>query len=408
LCEAAVAVAEGDDGAAAEVLGAYLERSPAVGTGLDAFPQLRTLALWYVLAPSSRTAWDGFTLGPAFAVARDLARRLLRLRTEGAAAAGPPPPLPAPEVVRSVLPLPWLIEVALAEAAAGRNDGWALLESVWPQAQPAVRRHAVSGPSPPLAKAARVALGRLPVPPTGRLELRLLGPIELTRDGQAVDAPEWRRQRVRALLAALVLQRPVARERLADDLWPDLDARAQSRNLRVTLSHLLRVLEPARGDRDASFLVRPHGPSLLLHAGDWFTTDLWRFDTLWEQATTADADGVPSAALAAMGKAVALWRSDPVELAANDWALPEVEERRLRMVRMAGRAGELLLARGDTEAARQMAEAALRCDPWVERAHHVVVGAHRAAGNHRAARAAEERYREALTELGGVARTVAG
>jgi DNA-binding SARP family transcriptional activator len=231
----------------------------------------------------------------------------------------------------------------------------------------------------------------------------------LVRDGQTVDAPEWRRQRVRALLAALALHqsRPVGRERLADDLWPDLDPQAQSRNLRVTLSHLLRVLEPDRVDRDASFLVRPHGPGLLLQGGDWFSTDLWRFDALWERATAADADGVPSVALAAMREAVALWRGDPSELAANDWALPDVEERRLRMVQMATRAGELLLARGDAEAARQMAEAALRCDPWGERAHHVVVAAHRAAGHHRAALSAEQRYREVLVELGVARPTVA-
>ena len=106
---------------------------------------------------------------------------------------------------------------------------------------------------------ARTALARLPVPPTGRLELGLLGSVELRRDGRPVDAPEWRRRRVRDLLSHLVLRRPDAREQLAADLWPELDAEGQARNLRVTLTHLLRALEPDRRGRDASFLVQTHG-----------------------------------------------------------------------------------------------------------------------------------------------------
>ncbi|HWM15887.1 MAG TPA: BTAD domain-containing putative transcriptional regulator, partial [Microbacterium sp.] len=113
----------------------------------------------------------------------------------------------------------------------------------------------------------------------------------------------------------------------ADDLWPALDGGAQSRNLRVTLTHLLRVLEPERAERDASFLVRPHGGGLLLHRGEWLRTDVWEFDDLWHEATDADRDGRPSAALESMVRAVDLWRGDPAELAAEEWALPEVEER---------------------------------------------------------------------------------
>jgi DNA-binding SARP family transcriptional activator len=253
----------------------------------------------------------------------------------------------------------------------------------------------------PLARPARAALARLPVPPTGRLHLALLGPVELHRDGVPVDVPAWRRHRVRSLLAHLALHRPVDRERLGDDLWPELDAEAQSRNLRVTLSHLLRVLEPDRGERDASFLVRPHGGNgLLLQGGEWLDVDVWRFDALWAQASDADRAGVPSRALDAMRRAVDLWRGDPAELAQQDWARADVEERRLRLVQMAARAGELLLARDDPDEARRMGQAALGGDPWYERAHHVVVAAHLAAGQHRAARDALGRYRDALAELG--------
>jgi LuxR family maltose regulon positive regulatory protein len=395
--DAALAVASGDEARATRVLHEYIERSPPFGTGLAAFAQRRTLPLWYVLVPESRHMWDSATLGPCFTVTRDFATALVAIRTSGRLPAGSPP-LPAPNVARGLLPLPWATELALAHIAAGRKTGWTLLDALWPQAQSEVRRHAAD-PSAPLGRTARTALARLPVPPASHLELKLLGPVELRRDGTLVDAPEWRRERVRSLLAHLVLHRPVSRERLGADLWPTLDGDAQSRNLRVNLAHLLRVLEPERAERDASFLVRPHGGELILHQCEWFHTDIWLFDALWQRATEADDQGVPSLALDAMQQAVALWRGDSSELANDDWALPEVEERRRRVVGLAARAGELLLARGEPDAARRMGDLALRVDPWSERSHRVVVAAHLAADDHRAARRALEQYRSALEEL---------
>jgi DNA-binding SARP family transcriptional activator len=397
IAEATVRVASGDEAGAAALLRDYLGRSAPLDTGLAAFPQRRTLAVWYVLVPDSRPAWDAADLGPAFAVGRNLARAVVAVRQDGRLPPGTPEPEPG--VVRAHLPLPWATELALAEIAAGRGAGWDLLDALWPGAQSWVRRHAGDA-SAPLSRPARTALARLPVPPAGRLELRLLGPVELARDGVPVDAPDWRRERVRSLLAHLVLQRPVGRERLAADLWPTFDADSQLRNLRVNLAHLLRVLEPSRSERDASFLVRPHGGGLMLHRGEWFTADIWRFDDLCRQAVDADRDGAPAAALDAMRAAVALWRDDPSELAAESWALAEVEERRLRVVALAVRAGELLLARGEPDEARHLGAVALRVDPWSPRAHHVVVSAHAALDDTAAARRALDRYRDTLTELG--------
>jgi LuxR family maltose regulon positive regulatory protein len=407
IAEAALAVAQGDEARAAGVLLGYLAHSPLLGTGHTAAPQQRTLALWYVLVPDSRPTWDSAPLGPSFVEARHLARRLVSVkagerapgRPAGTASGEGPADGRAPEIVPVHLPLAWATEFALADIAAGQSAGWSVLDHLWPTAQPHVRRHAERHGGR-LQRPARAALGRLPVPPAGRLELRLLGPVELRRDGVLVDAPEWRRERVRSLLAHLVLHRSVSRERLASDLWPALDVEAQSSNLRVTLSHLLRVLEPERGDRDASFLVRPHGGHLVLEGAPHLGTDVWRFDALWEEATDADGRGSPSAALGPMREAVALWRGDPADLAAEDWALGEVEERRIRVVSLAVRAGELLLTKGALGEARQMGETALTIDPWSERAHHVVVAAHTGRGDERAVRRALARYRDALEQLG--------
>jgi LuxR family transcriptional regulator, maltose regulon positive regulatory protein len=395
--EAVLHVARGNEKAAAAALTSYQERFP-VGVGLGASAQQRALALWYVLVPGTRAHWDGTELGPYFTEARALARAIVALR------AGDTGPLRAaalvePEVVRAFLPLPWATELALAQVPSDDRRGWVLLESLWPQGQSHVRRWA-DEPGSRYERPARIALARLPVPPAGRLELALLGSIELRRDGRPVDAPEWRRRRVRDLLSHLVLRRPDTREQAAADLWPELDAEGQARNLRVTLTHLLRALEPERRGRDASFLVQTHGDALLLHRGEWFDTDLWRFDELAQAALDADRRGEPSAALGPMVEAVALWRSEPIDLAGAEWALPDVEARRAKLGALATRAGELLLAHGDADRAREMGEVALGVDAWSDRAHHLVVRAHATVGHRRAAHEAVAGYGTALREIG--------
>jgi LuxR family maltose regulon positive regulatory protein len=395
IAEAALAVGNGDEDEAARILARYFDRSGLLVAGHAAAPQQRSLALWYVLLPETRAVWDASELGPCVAAARDLARAVVAGR-EGSRQATPDE-LPPPALARPLLPLRWLVELGLGHLRADHAAGWDMFEVVWPAAHPVVRTHA-RRPGP-WQRPARAVLARLPVPPAGRLDLRLLGPTELRRDGEPVDAPEWRRERVRSLLAHLVLHRPDSRERLADDLWGTLDADAQSRNLRVTLTYLLRVLEPHRAERDASFLVAPHGGGLLLHRGDWLTTDVWRFDDLADRALDADRQGLPAVALDLMREAVDLWRDQPTDLL-DDWARPHVEERAHRLVTLAVRAGELLLARGEPAEAVRLAEAAIRIDPWSDRGHAAAVAAHLAAGDLGAAHRAADRYGDLLGELG--------
>jgi Tfp pilus assembly protein PilF len=77
-----------------------------------------------------------------------------------------------------------------------------------------------------------------------------------------------------------------------------------------------------------------------------------------------------------------------------------MEERRGRLVALACRAGDLLLAAGEPEEARPMGEAALRHDPWSSRAIHVVAAAASDLGDLRGLRRAVDRYRTALIDLG--------
>lgn len=396
MAAALLAMARDDEAGAVDIATAFVGRHP-IGVGLPIAAQRRHIALLYVLVPASRATWDEAEVGPAWQTGRALAQAVVAVRAGRRVPADTP--LADSDVVRSHLPPTWVAELGVAALADNRPGAWDLLDATWPDTRAAIATLADEGRAP-LRKAAREVLGRLPVPPTARRELRLLGPVELVEDGSPDRSPDWRRERVRSLLAYLALQGTVSRGQLADDLWPSLDPEAQSRNLRVTLTYLLKVLEPDRGRRDASFFVRQHGGNVSLHPGEALTVDVWEFDRRCRASSAADERGQPAVALEHALAAVDLWRGEPTELLSDEWAVAPFEQRRRQFTLVATRAGELLLARGRYDRVHALAEAALALDPWLEPAHRLVVAGHRAAGFNLAAQQALRRYREAVRELG--------
>lgn len=127
---------------------------------------------------------------------------------------------------------------------------------------------------------------------------------------------------------------------------------------------------------------------------------MWAFDEAAERAERAEQAGSPTETLHHALRAVELWRGGPDEILSAPWGLAPYERLRGRFVTMAVRAGELLLARHAPDRALVLAEQVFDMDPWSEAAHRLVVAAHLAARDHRAARRALDRYHEAMRELG--------
>ncbi len=89
------------------------------------------------------------------------------------------------------------------------------------------------------------------------LLIRLLGPFEVTSDGE--PATGFRSDKTRALLAYLCVeaQRPHRRERLAGLLWPDLPESSARANLRRELANLRQVLSPPAQGETATNITPP-------------------------------------------------------------------------------------------------------------------------------------------------------
>jgi LuxR family maltose regulon positive regulatory protein len=399
VAEADAAVSAGDETAAAAALRAVQHlRQSRRGAVLTVTPA--ALPLLYVLLPEVRPQWDAAPPPGCFEAVLDLSRALVAVREEGRLEPVRKLSTEARAVVRAVLPAPWTAELALAMVASGLEEARALVEKLGPRARPKLRAMSAGGPAP-VAATARRLLREMPPAPTSRLGLRVLGPMQLHRDGSVVTARELRRERVRQLLGYLLAHDRPTRAAVTADLWPDLDEVAAARNLRVTLAYLQDLLEPDRDESDAPYFVRSTGPVLHLVVDEALQVDVVEFERHLDEAARLERQGAPSAALAAYQQALALWDTDFLpDVSGGDWLQWERDRLRGRFVGAAVRAGELLLARGDDDAARTLGERALGVDSWSEEAHQLLVAALLECGDLADARRQLRRCLQALAELG--------
>lgn len=352
------------------------------------------VAIPYVLFPDQREAWAARVRAPAHRIGVELADALIAVRR------GDTAPMsrlvwPEPGLARVNLPRRWLAELVVAGTAVGNPPPGELLDMVATGAREALVTIA-EGPSPALARAAAVIERQLTAAPNVRVNV--LGALSVQRDGQPVDHPELRRQRVRELLCFLVAHRRVRRDVVADALWPDLlDAR---HNLRVTLNYLQHVLEPDRPKHEPSSHLTTTTDTLIFQPGPRLQCDLWELERLLDLADKAEREGHPEAALAAYHSALPLWRGAPYDDVVSDWARDERSRWLRRYLAAAVRTGDLLLASGDTTGAIEAAGHALRADSSDERSYQLLARAHLADDDPHRSRSALEQCLVALDVLG--------
>ncbi|MGZ4665779.1 MAG: AfsR/SARP family transcriptional regulator, partial [Frankiaceae bacterium] len=289
--------------------------------------------------------------------------------------------------------------------ASGHPLGREVIDAIGPPARSQLLA-LVTGPSgaagrpSALAKSAHALLERLPRPVPHQLALGMLGRMTLRRDGVPVENGEWRRERVRQLLAYLVLHPVTTRSAAAAALWPDLEDIAANRNLRVTLTYLGQLLDPQHIGTDSCYFLATDGVLLRLAVTD-IGLDVAGFEEALARARAADVAGAFTEAADCLQAAVRMYRGDLLaEFPDVEWA--EAERGRLRalFVQAAVRAGEILLAKGDPAGAVALAGRALRAEPYAEAAYRLVIAAHLWSGDRAAALRAHRRCSRMLDELG--------
>lgn len=160
------------------------------------------------------------------------------------------------------------------------------------------------------------------------VEFRILGALEVFVGGEERPIPG---DKLQALLARLLLERnrPVAAERLIDDLWGDQPPTTARQRLHAHVTRLRRLLA-ADGDDDGSVLGND-GRGYILRVED-AQLDAERFRKLVAAARVDRRDGTPVAARERHRAALALWRGpvlDGVSLEGAEGERAELEEMRL-------------------------------------------------------------------------------
>jgi DNA-binding SARP family transcriptional activator len=191
-----------------------------------------------------------------------------------------------------------------------------------------------------------------------RLELRILGPLEVVVAGSQVALGGARQQ---ALLALLALERgtPVSAERIADELWEGAPPPGAAKTLQVYISRLRAVVG------DGAIVRRGNGYAI---AVDDTALDAARFEQLLVEGRKLLGRGKAHEARASLVEALALWRGEA--LAGFEYAgWAEIERRRLGELRMQALEERIDadLALGGSESLAAEVEALVAAHPLRER-----------------------------------------
>lgn len=224
------------------------------------------------------------------------------------------------------------------------------------------------------------------------IELRILGPIEVLRDGKPVPITG---DKERALLALLAIRRGevVSSDHLIDQLWGERLPHNPGNALQAVVSRLRRAL----GGNDVIVTKKP-GYALRL---DPDSIDATRFEDLLQRATRVAADD-PSHASEVLSEALSLWRGAPYsDLAYEDFV--QAERARLDDLKVAAKEEKIAsdLALGRNREALADLEGLVAAHPLRERLRaHFMLALYRSGRQGDAIAAYHETRRVLGEELG--------
>jgi adenylate cyclase len=234
-----------------------------------------------------------------------------------------------------------------------------------------------------------------------RLAIRLLGPFEVTLDGESITRFET--QKTRALLAFLAAEAGNfhSREALAEMLWPDRPEGAARANLR----HTLRSLRLAIGDygTEPPFLLCSREAIALNPDGDCWV------DSRAFAGSLAGLEGTDLPELEALEQALGLYRgaflknlSLPDSAFFEEWRVLRREQVQRQVLDLLSRLVAGYEHRGEYERALGHAWRHVHLEPWDETARRRVMRLLARSGRRAEALAQYEACRTVLTDDLGV------
>lgn len=231
------------------------------------------------------------------------------------------------------------------------------------------------------------------------LRARLLGSFEVRIDG--VEITEWHGQLGPAILRFLLAQprRSCPRDVLLEQFWPGADPYRARNRLHVALTALRQAM---RGATSVNVVQFHDGVYKIAPQLDVFV-DVDEFEQLADESQRADIDGRDADVVAALDRAIQIYRGDFLADAPYEsWASTTREALRTRYLDALDRLAVAYTASGRTDKACDMARRILKQDLCREDAHRTLMRAAAAQGRPQEVARQYELCRRALADDLGV------
>jgi len=219
--------------------------------------------------------------------------------------------------------------------------------------------------------------------PDTPLRILTLGVFRVERDGTPIESRAWRGSNARRLFQRLLVAegRPVSRELLGVELWPDASPANARGSLRAALMRLRRALDPGRAAGDPERWLQIDGEDLAVRDETLAAWDVAQWRTLLAQAEQADAE----TGLALRCRAVREYAGPFLPDTFEDWALEVRRHLEARFAQVGREVIRDLLARDRPAEASALADCLLAQDRADEAAWVAKIEAELARGDRHAA-----------------------
>ncbi len=247
----------------------------------------------------------------------------------------------------------FLLSTHLAEFAAPRLDSLA------------------AHPESRIAGKAREVQKRLRQHAAPVIRVQSFGRFRVWRGDRPLQSPEWKKPQTRKLLKVLVARggSEIPREVVIEDLWPEMDAAAGVRNLKIALHRLRRALEPELKKGAGSAYIHLRNKRISLDSG-CFSIDAQAFLSFAEKGEAEAKAGNPKAALAWLEKAAALYRGEFLEKDLYPpWAQTKRQEFQTRYMAVLAGMAQIHEKLGRTKRAIACCRKIVQADPLMEEAY---------------------------------------
>jgi DNA-binding SARP family transcriptional activator/ATP/maltotriose-dependent transcriptional regulator MalT len=234
-----------------------------------------------------------------------------------------------------------------------------------------------------------------------QMTLQTLGGFRVLRDGVPVPRTAWQSRKARDLLKLLAARRgrPVSRDWLMEQLWPDADPATAGKRLNVMASTVRGILDPDRQWPSDHVLVAD-GDALHLDLRH-LELDVDRFLAEVDTAARLDREGSHEAALGCWRRAERRYAGEFCEDEPYaEWPVGTREEARAAYAQVISRLAAEASRQGLEDEAVRLWLRLLERDPYDERAHLALISALTGAGRHGDARRRYLTYVDRVRELG--------